>query len=193
MSTFDAMVTAISSLANQAMDKFDQQHAAAASLATTMNDAITTMRESAALTEAMREKYVQQTLMVDGATGQLIDDWSCSRTKHWELHFNTSRYASLARPKQGLGEQFGLGMLLELSPTQQGCWCQNCSDYTCLQLYSVPVDLHHDIPTCRLEACYCIHRRLVVCDAADGFAGDIVSGACECHAEFADRKQTFCS
>jgi hypothetical protein len=98
VTSFDAMVAALSDLSDQAAAKFNQQASAAATLAASMSDTITAMREAAALNEAMTEKYVQQTLMLDAATGQLVEDWSCNRDKYWELHFAMNRYARCALP-----------------------------------------------------------------------------------------------
>jgi hypothetical protein len=94
VTSFDAMVAALSALSDQAAAKFNQQTSTAATLAASMSDTITAMREAAALNEQMTEKYVQQTLMLDAATGQLNEDWSCNREKYWELHFATNRYAA---------------------------------------------------------------------------------------------------
>jgi hypothetical protein len=91
VTSFDAMVAALSSLSDEAAAKFDQQASTAATLAASMSDTITAMREAAALNEALAEKYVQQTLMLDAATGQLVDGWACNREKHWELAFSVNR------------------------------------------------------------------------------------------------------
>jgi hypothetical protein len=91
VTSFDAMVAALSSLSDEAAAKFNQQASTAAALAASMSDAITAMREAAALNEEMAEKYVQQTLMLDAATGQLVDGWSCDREKYWELRFGVNR------------------------------------------------------------------------------------------------------
>lgn len=91
VASFDAMVATLSDLSDQAAAKFNMQASAAASLAASMSDTITAMREAAALNEATTEKYVQQTLMLDAATGQAADGWSCDRAKYWELHFGMNR------------------------------------------------------------------------------------------------------
>lgn len=56
-----------------------------------MRDSITSMREAAALAEQLQAKYVEQTLMLDAATGSFIEDWNCSRTTEWEVAFDVSR------------------------------------------------------------------------------------------------------
>lgn len=91
VTSFDDMVSALNALSDQAAARFEQQATTAASLAASMSDTITAMREAAALNEAMAERYVQQTLMLDAATGQLVDGWSCNREKYWELAFSVNR------------------------------------------------------------------------------------------------------
>lgn len=88
---FDDMVTALSTLANQAAAKFDQQKIAAQSLSAAMRDSITAMQDAAALAQQLQSKYVQQSLLLDAATGSLVEDWNCSRTQDWEVSFATSR------------------------------------------------------------------------------------------------------
>lgn len=85
------MVTAINTLADQALAKFNQQAATAATYAASLNDAVTAMRDSAALAEALQQKYVEQTLMIDAATGQVVQEWTCDRSKYLDVHFVVSR------------------------------------------------------------------------------------------------------
>jgi hypothetical protein len=85
------MVAALSTLADQAASKFDQQRTTATSLVAAMKDSITAMREAAALAEQLKAKYVEQSLLMDSATGALIDDWNCSRTRDWGVTFAVSR------------------------------------------------------------------------------------------------------
>lgn len=85
------MVTDINSLAEQALAKFDQQAATASTYAASLHDAVTAMSESADLAEALQQKYVQQTLMIDAATGQVVQEWSCDRGKYFDGHFTLSR------------------------------------------------------------------------------------------------------
>jgi hypothetical protein len=92
VTSFDAMVAALAALSDEAAAKFNQQASTAATLAASMSDTITAMREAAALNEALAEKYVEQTLMLDAATGQAVDGWSCDRQKYWELRFGVNRY-----------------------------------------------------------------------------------------------------
>jgi hypothetical protein len=49
------------------------------------------MREAAVLAEQLQAKYVEQTLMLDAATGSFFGDWNCSRTADWEVAFTVSR------------------------------------------------------------------------------------------------------
>lgn len=84
---FASMVTALSASADAAATKFDQQKAVAVALSAAMQDSITSMREAAALAEQLQAKYVEQTVMMDAATGGIIEDWSCARTPDWEVSF----------------------------------------------------------------------------------------------------------
>lgn len=84
---FADMVTVLGASADAAASKFDQQKSTAATLAAAMQDSITSMREAAALAEQLQAKYVEQTLMLDAATGGIIEDWSCGRTTDWEVGF----------------------------------------------------------------------------------------------------------
>lgn len=88
------MITALSSSADAAATRFNIQQAAAASLSTAMQDSVTSMREAAALAEQLQAKYVEQTLMLDAATGGIFEDWSCARTTEWEVAFAVSRWAA---------------------------------------------------------------------------------------------------
>lgn len=91
ISKFDAMVASIGALSDTAATRFDQQKAAAASLSAAMTDTITSMKEAAALAQQLQAKYVEQTLMLDAATGSIIEDWNCSRTTDWEVSFAVAR------------------------------------------------------------------------------------------------------
>eukprot|EP00878_Enallax_costatus_P033425 GHUV01036864.1.p1 GENE.GHUV01036864.1~~GHUV01036864.1.p1 ORF type:complete len:104 (-),score=20.16 GHUV01036864.1:129-440(-) len=91
VSGFDTLVSTINSLADLAITKFNQQTAVAATYAASISDAITSMRESSSLAEALQQKYVEQTMMIDAATGQAIEDWSCDRTKYLNVHFTVNR------------------------------------------------------------------------------------------------------
>jgi hypothetical protein len=93
---FASMVTALGASADAAATKFDQQKSAATTLAASMQDSITSMREAAALAEQLQAKYVEQTVMLDAATGGIIEDWSCSRTLDWEVGFAVHRAAAAA-------------------------------------------------------------------------------------------------
>eukprot|EP00879_Flechtneria_rotunda_P028207 GHRR01030295.1.p1 GENE.GHRR01030295.1~~GHRR01030295.1.p1 ORF type:complete len:524 (+),score=176.95 GHRR01030295.1:86-1573(+) len=93
---FSYMVANLSSLADQAAAKFDQQAAAAANLSAAITDTITSMRDSAALAEALQHKYVEQTLMLDAATGAATGEWSCNRTKLWKPAFSVDRSAEVS-------------------------------------------------------------------------------------------------
>lgn len=86
---FDSLVSIINHLTDAAIQKFDQQGAAPAAVtfAASVNDAVTSMRESASLAEALQQKYVEQTLMIDAATGQVVEDWTCDRGKYLNIHF----------------------------------------------------------------------------------------------------------
>jgi hypothetical protein len=84
---FSSMVTALGASADAAAAKFDLQKSAATTLSASMQDSITSMREAAALAEQLQAKYVEQTVMLDAATGGIIEDWSCSRTLDWEVGF----------------------------------------------------------------------------------------------------------
>jgi hypothetical protein len=90
------MVTALSASADAAANKFSQQQAAAASLSASMRDSITSMKEAAALAQQLTDKYVEQMLMLDAATGGFIEDWNCSRTSNWEVAFAVERCVGLA-------------------------------------------------------------------------------------------------
>eukprot|EP00878_Enallax_costatus_P039271 GHUV01044855.1.p1 GENE.GHUV01044855.1~~GHUV01044855.1.p1 ORF type:complete len:318 (+),score=65.38 GHUV01044855.1:613-1566(+) len=96
VSGFDTLVSTINSLADLAITKFNQQTAVAATYAASISDAITSMRESSSLAEALQQKYVEQTMMIDAATGQAIEDWSCDRTKYLNVHFTVNRSADAA-------------------------------------------------------------------------------------------------
>lgn len=85
------MVAALGTLADTAAARFDQQAAAAASMSAALKDSITAMREAATLAQKLQAKYVEQTLMLDAATGSIIEDWDCSRTSDWEVGFAVSR------------------------------------------------------------------------------------------------------
>lgn len=96
VSQFAGMVAALSSSADKAATKFDEQRAAAKSVSAAMKDALTSMRNAAALAEQLQSKYVEQTLMMDAATGSIIEDWNCARTSDWEVWFTVSRYVQCA-------------------------------------------------------------------------------------------------
>jgi hypothetical protein len=85
------MVTQLTASADAAATKFGQQQAAAASLSASMRDSITSMREAAVLAQQLTDKYVEQTLMLDAATGGVIEDWNCSRTTDLEVAFAVNR------------------------------------------------------------------------------------------------------
>lgn len=87
---FDSLVSTINHLADVAVQKFDQQATAAATYAASVNDAVTSMRESASLAQALQQKYVEQTLMIDAATGQIVEDWTCDRGKYLNVHFTVN-------------------------------------------------------------------------------------------------------
>jgi hypothetical protein len=93
VSQFAGMVAALSSSADKAAAKFGEQQAAAESASAAMKDALTSMRNAAAMAEQLQSKYVEQTLMMDAATGSFIEDWNCARTSDWEVGFTVSRYA----------------------------------------------------------------------------------------------------
>ena len=90
MAAYDGMVSALSVLADSAAAKFDQQVAATASLASALGSAITAMRESAALTQQLQQKYVEQTLMLQDATGTGVTE-ACNRTRAWAAAFTINR------------------------------------------------------------------------------------------------------
>jgi hypothetical protein len=90
------MVAALSSLADKAAAKFDEQRAAALSVSAAMKNALTSMRDAAALAEQLQAKYVEQMLMMDAATGSIFEDWNCARTSDWEVEFTVSRYVHCA-------------------------------------------------------------------------------------------------
>jgi hypothetical protein len=101
VSQFDDMIAALSSSADAAATRFDVQQAAAASLSTAMRDSVTSMRDAAALAQQLQAKYVEQTLMLDAATGGIFEDWSCARTTEWEVAFavqHQARWAFMQRP-----------------------------------------------------------------------------------------------
>ncbi len=87
----NTMVTRITDLANVAADKFDQQTAAATSLAASMQDTIIALRESSALTATLLDKYVAQNAYLDAATGSVVPNLNCSRASVWETSFSISR------------------------------------------------------------------------------------------------------
>ncbi len=87
------MVSRITDLANVAADKFDQQKAAAVSLASSMQDTITALKESSALTAMLLDKYVAQNAYLDAATGAIVQDLSCSRASVWRTSFSVNRCA----------------------------------------------------------------------------------------------------
>jgi hypothetical protein len=91
VSQFNDMVTALSTSADAAAARFDVQQAAAVSMSVAMRDSITSMREAAVLAEQLQAKYVEQTIMLDAATGSFIEDWNCSRTDDWEVSFDVAR------------------------------------------------------------------------------------------------------
>lgn len=93
VSQFAGMVAALSSSADKAAARFDAQRAAAVSVSAAMKDALTAMRDAAALAEQMQARYVEQTLMLDSATGSIMEDWSCDRTSDWEVGFAVNRCA----------------------------------------------------------------------------------------------------
>lgn len=90
VAAYDGMVTALSGLADSAAAKFDQQVAATATLSSALGSAITTMRESAALTQQLQQKYVEQTLMLQDATGTGVTE-ACNRTRAWAATFTINR------------------------------------------------------------------------------------------------------
>jgi hypothetical protein len=95
VSKFDEVVTALGTLADQAVARFATQQAAATALAGAMRDSVTAMREAAVLAQQLQAKYVEQTVMLDAATGSLIEDWSCNRTAQSEVEFSLDRWVQL--------------------------------------------------------------------------------------------------
>lgn len=104
---FDAMVTAVNTLADQALADFNGQMAAAADRTAAMQDAVTAMREAAALAEAMQQKYLEQTLMINAATGQTSEGEVCNRTRYLNVNFVVSRlvYGRLLQQFPGVADQ----------------------------------------------------------------------------------------
>jgi hypothetical protein len=97
VSDFDAMVSVIGSLSDKAVAKFDQQVAAAKAMAASAGDAITAMKEAAALTAQLSQKYLQQTIMLQDATGTAGMSWVCDRTWAYPLEWKINRQDSLLR------------------------------------------------------------------------------------------------
>lgn len=88
---FGTLVSSVNHLADIAIQKFDQQAAAAAATrAALVSDAITSMRETASLAQAMQQKYVGQALVIDAVTGRVNEEWNCDRMKYLNVHFTVN-------------------------------------------------------------------------------------------------------
>eukprot|EP00775_Hariotina_reticulata_P011535 gene11535-11678_t len=76
VSSFDAMVSVVSSLSDQALTRIDQQAAAAAAVSSSVSDAMTAMQESAVLMTRLQQTYLEQAVMLQDATGMTVTEWT---------------------------------------------------------------------------------------------------------------------